>query len=289
MMTLVLTSVTGVFGASIGVLAALLFWRHRDQKNNILKMLGLDEEGVGKTDEEPYLIASLSPKDILNKATVVPFKDIIVAGKSNQKIEILSKISRHYLPEFAPILLQAKRDERNNIRVLTASILSKIKYRFMRQYKNLKLKHAQYPESSAILLNLARHTSAYADCGVLDAYRQKHFRELSIQYFKQYLKLRPTDKDSLLTLAKIYLRNGQPEESLKVFRFLTQHKISLNVIDLFWYLETLYETKHFDLIRQQIALFDSKDLLSAKRESFVVENILKPWLRGNIHKAENLA
>ena len=280
LITLALTATTGVFGAGIGLLTAVLFSYNKGKKSDPLAFLGLEDNPFDKVDEEPKLVASLSEEDIKNKAQVIPFKDVLSNGSLNQKMDVLSKISRHYRPEFSQILMMAKKDKRNNIRVLSASTIAKIDQQFMRLYKNLSLKHRQYSKSPALLLSLARHASAYADCGILDVFRQKHFREKSIQYFRDYLAIKPQDIGSHLTLAKVYLKNGETEASIKIFTGLLKSKVKLGLVDLFWYLETLYEGGHFNLIRQRIQSLEKAGVLSKNHDFFILNNILKPWAKG---------
>lgn len=278
LLTILVTSVTGVLGAGMGFLASMLTLYRGTKKRPALENLGLEEETLEKADEEPQLIADLSEKDLKSKAQVIPFLEILTAGTLNEKLETVSKISQHYRPEFAPALLKAKQDENNSIRVLAASTIAKIDQKMLRRYKSLAKKYEEDPSSLVVLLNLARHASAYADCGVLDSYRESHFREKAIDFFEKYIQSRPKDHKTLLVLTKLYLKQKRPSKALTLYEVLIQQKVKLNLIDLFWYFECLYQVGKYNTIRQQMERFlKSKFEEVAPNDLFFINDILKPW------------
>jgi len=180
--------------------------------------------------------------DTASTSHIEPFRDILIGGTVLQKQMAIAKMSRHFHPRFAPILHQAVQDSNAAVRVQAATALAKIEHDFMEQYFRYE------NDGNCDDLKIANLCDNYAHAGLLDEENCISLRSKAIAIYEARLKHCP-DPDCQLHLARLYLRQQQPE---KTCQLLSDGIATGNTTSsaLLWYMEALFRLKKFGQLRQ---------------------------------------
>ncbi|MFH2129882.1 MAG: hypothetical protein ABIK68_05870 [bacterium] len=279
-LVLVLTAVIGPFGSFISVLMLTFYFLYSKSQLSFLQwvsaLLPSEKESTGV---ELYQRISSGWDDFSDKRRNMSFQDAITLGTIQQKREALAKISRYYRREFAPALMSAIHDSSNAIRVQAATVIAKFEQEYISHYMNLSRQHQAEPENAPILLKLAQQADAYAYSGILDAERERSFRNIAIEKYTAYLEMEPGDTQIFFALGRLYLHVGNPDQAYQTLsRFLdNDRKLPLNLV--MWLVESLYYLKKYTEIRRLIAIYE-EDLGPESDYALIIKETLQLWKNG---------
>ncbi|MEO5367518.1 MAG: hypothetical protein H7831_14430 [Magnetococcus sp. WYHC-3] len=182
-------------------------------------------------------------------ADITPFLDVLNFGEQRQKLAMITLISRHFRPVFAPLLKRALGDGDNAIRVQAATAVSQIENRFTARSLILERALEHRPDSPDVVLELARHFDDYAFTGILDSVRESENRERALAAYRQYLALRPGDDAARTVVGRSLIRNHRLEEAVSFFeQALAEGRRDPQMV--LWYMECLYRMGRYEALNR---------------------------------------
>lgn len=220
----------------------------------------------------------LSSEPDAGKAGVTPFSDILFFGSLPQKQELITLISKHFRPAFAPVLRMAINDVNNGIRVQAASAIAKIEDEFLPRTVEVSAAVQQHPTDATRLLQLARLHDEYVSAGLLDAQRERESRRQALTAYSDYLTLRADDLEAQVAAGRLLVAGGQYEDAVRwIEACLEQGHASPPLLLL--YMEVLFRLNRLADLRRVVA--SSGELFGAvdASDSFSIEarETLKLW------------
>jgi hypothetical protein len=246
LLLLVMTAATGPFGASICFLSALVYNSMVTEINTIPcgwidNFFAYNDMGESEKIHERITFGL----DNISQSNIEPFQDILTSGSVLQKQMVIAKISRHFHPKFAPLLLQAVRDPNAAVRVQAATALAKIEHDFTAKY--LHIKKTPGNDNNASQLKMAALCDNYAHAGVLDKEGCNELRDRAIKIYETYLAQRG-DSEKQLFLARLYLRQEQPAKTCQLLDDAIESGTTTGRA-VFWYMEALFRLNDITKLR----------------------------------------
>jgi polysaccharide biosynthesis protein PelE len=277
---LVMSALTGPYGAAICLLAALgAAWCGQSDVSSAewIDRFLVAEEPITENDRM-FERATQGLDDVSVQGAVEPFQDVLTGGTVLQKQMAIAKITRYFRPAFAPLLLQAAQDSNAAVRVQAATALARIERDFMAQYMRLEKSLRTVPDPQA-RLKLAKLCDDYAHAGLLDDNSRQELRKKAIGIYEEWLA---THKDAELQvrLARLYLRQGQPEKTSELLGKDIDAEKNTQPAAIFWYMEALFRLRNLGKLRQITTRY-AKTL--AQWEDYRLaetDSVLRAWHRG---------
>lgn len=278
---LILTAVMGIFGAGICVVITLLYALYSRHSTSFADWYAtLFPEDAGADHNMLYERLMLGWDDFSEKNHPIPYMDIITLGTDHQKATALNKITRHFSPELAPVLVKALDDKSNAIRVQAASVLAKLEQGFSQTALGLEKKIAKHSGGVKLIklvLQLAQHYDTYAHAGfIIDKDREYLLRNKAIQIYERYLELNPQHKEVYFYLGRLYLKNRNIEEAYALLSSHMEDNENPSPAAIWCYIECLYHKRDYDTIKRfakscfpRLNLHDS--------ETFKVIEMIRLW------------
>jgi polysaccharide biosynthesis protein PelE len=240
----------GVFGAAGSLLSILLTVFYNSFASPFADWYRTIFPKIDLTHEEKLYEMITSGKDEHARTySVGSFHDIIALGSEAQKRRALSRMTDHFHPSFAPAYKLALKDSSNAIRVQAASSIGKIENQFsamLMQVEQLEIKHPQDP---VVKLGLARFYDGYAFTGLLDKDREDENRIKSLQKYKEYLEMKPSDIDARIEAGRLLLRSGDHAQVISLFNDCIEAGYGNDTLKL-WMLEALYAAGRYGDLRR---------------------------------------
>ncbi len=270
----------GILGTVIAFLTLISYqFFSIDQVDFTEWLAALFPEKEENQSEDLYEKIIFGQNDISENISTEPFQDIMVYGTIRQKQLALVKMTRYFVPEFAPIILSSLQDNNNSIRVQAAAAVAKLEDKFLNNYKILEQRTIDNPEDILELRNFAEACNEYANSNLLDADRAKFIRHKIIQVYGKCIRFLPGDYKLRLFLAQIYLIDGNFDlalrsliESIKKAPLMFPSMIRINM-------EILYKMKEFRemqiLANEQISF-----ALDYYKEDYELVSLLNLWKNG---------
>jgi tetratricopeptide (TPR) repeat protein len=184
--------------------------------------------------------------DYKTQREVISFQDLMRVGSLEQKQTALEMIVLNFNPLLAPILKLALDDPSNQIRVQAASIVAKIDRDFEEKKIALLNDLQAHPEQLTKLLALAEHLDTYAFSGILDVIREKEYRELAIEYYREYIEQRPEDHQAWMALGRLLNRVNAFDQVMTWFEERLKKSAYIPPSGFVWYWEALYMLHSFN-------------------------------------------
>lgn len=286
---LAISAAAGPFGAAICLLAAIVYrFSPRAGLSPAQWINNLLEDGGAGEHELLHDRLGLGLENAASGSNVEPFYDILSSGTIGQKQIAIARIMRYFRPQFAPLLKRAAQDPSAVIRVQAATAMAKIEQDFMAKYLELKKSLNDIAENSSVKLDFARICDSYAHAGLLDEASIKGLRAQAIEIYSQHLE-RTSDPALKLQLARLYLRDNQPEKTC----FLLYEAIKTGEATpamVFWYMEALFRLKEFAQLRQLISRYgDVLKKYSGYKPQAEILGLLSVWNDNNISERETYA
>ncbi len=208
------------------------------------------EEDVDETERiYERIVFGLEGMD--EQGEVEPFQDILNYGTLYQKQEVLSKIARHFKPDFSEILLNALNSKENAVRVQAASCLSKIENQYMEKYVDLQRKKEAKPDDLIALTDFGKFCMEYADSGILDEDREKVTRQGAIEAFRHALDLNEDCTKLKFVLGELYLKAKELKKAERFFNKCKKDKAIASSPDfVLLYMDVLFQLEQYSKLRK---------------------------------------
>jgi hypothetical protein len=185
-------------------------------------------------------------------STVAPFLDVLALGTTEQKQSLLTLVSDHFRPEFAPALLRALNDVEPAIRVQAATATARIENAFLERSLALMAQKNQRPDDRMVIRKIAEHNETYARTGLLDAGRAASARASALELYRMLLRDTPDDAAVARSVAQLLLELGRPEESVAILMpFAYRGALSAEAVAT--YAEGLFLTRQYVALRELCA------------------------------------
>jgi hypothetical protein len=286
---LAMIAATGPFGASICLLAAIVYTLSPRASLSPDEWINSFLEDAGTSEHELlHDRLGLGLENILADSKVEPFHDILNSGTTVQKQIAISRMMKYFRPQFAPLLLRAAQDSNAVVRVQAATAMAKIEHDFMAKYMRLKKSLKDAPENSSVKLDFARICDSYAHAGLLDEASIKGLRMQAIEIYTQYLESNG-DPEIKLRLARLYLRDNQPEKTCGLLHEPVKSGEATPAM-VFWYMEALFRLKKFAQLRLLISRYAPalKKFPGYKPQAETL-GLLSVWKNDNLTDGETYA
>jgi polysaccharide biosynthesis protein PelE len=271
-----LTAAGGPFGAGIALLAAMVYTRCvSDATSPVEWIADLFSRHQDRESDRLHERIELGLDDFESAASVEPFRDILSGGGVLQKQMAIAKIARYFRPVFAPLLLQAARDPNAAVRVQAATALAKIERDFMARYIRLENELRDLPDHDPAKLKLAELYDDYAHADLLDENNRQSLRLKAIGIYEACLA-QEDNSDWRLKLARLYLRDGQPEKTCEWLKPLVESPDMPRGATL-WYMEALFQLKKFGELRQLASYQVPIIRISSDASLGEIENLPGVW------------
>jgi hypothetical protein len=243
------TAVMGPFGpAGVLLTQGIKPWYDRSAMAFEKWYATLFPEEASKFDARLYRQVQAGENNPDELSGLVPFIDILTFGTRKQKQAAVTLITNNFQPSFAPALRMALNLADSAIRVQAATAIARIENRFLELALDLKRRVDDRPESPGLVLSLARHYDAYAFAGILDEKRELDNRDVAVEHFKKYLKLKPDDPVARAELGRLLVRRGECAEAAAILEYSIKRGDTSLQVSL-WYMESLYHLHRFADLR----------------------------------------
>lgn len=206
-------------------------------------------------------------KDNPDHLTTQPFEEILERGEDEQKYLVLTTISRHYDPLFAPLLKKALKDPSRMVRVGAATILTSLDDGFTKKISKLTKIVSHHPLEADAWAELAAEQYKYASSNLVDKQGEIQLRRQAMTSYHSFLSLVKDMKSMTLAqkeqiqfakthLGLAYLQEGEYQ---KAYPFLKPSEIAypLSPSELTaelalvpFYCECLFGLKQYALLKQ---------------------------------------
>ncbi len=250
MINLTLGALLGPFGMVSAVMAGLLsacFVNDSAHTKALLAVLlpALKESPI--TEAARRLRAGLDRVD--EGTTPIPFFDLMAYGSIEQKRAVIGATLRYFSPELTSVLRLGLKDETNSVRVLAATALVTLEEKYHARFVILQKEIACYPDDRELIGLYAKHCEAFAFSNLLGEERAAKMREHAIYAYLELIKDQEPSLEMSLSLAHLYLTDGQPEKALACLSSWIAEKEPATDVILF-YGEALYALNRYDELRK---------------------------------------
>ncbi len=191
------------------------------------------------------------------KYSVIPFMDVMSVGSEAQKREALSKMTSMFHPSFASAINRALNDPNNAIRVQAATAITRIENSFLEKSITINKIAGLRPYDANIKLIQAKHYDDYAYTGILDSEREEANRAKALEYYQEYLKMKPDDSNVRLFIGRLLKRSGDFSSACEWFKKCLDEGFVTDVI-VTWYIECLYELGRYSELRNVCSVYYSR-------------------------------
>ena len=141
-----------------------------------------------------------------------PLMDVIAEGVQAEKLEALGVIYRRYEARLSIVLKRAMQDSDASVRVLAATVISKLHGTYTRKIGDCQAAAAAQPELAQNWRELAEARIGYAGSGLLEAPRARVQIESAIDDLSRAVELHPADLELADCLEKARRRlRGEDE------------------------------------------------------------------------------
>lgn len=218
------------------------------------------------------------------ESQVLPFREVLMLGTTAQKQRMIGQITRNYHPSFAQGLKIALQDNSNAVRVQAATAINRIENAYTAQVYLLEKERDRDPKDIDTILALGNTYDNYAYSGVLDTEREQEYRSKALDCYRAYLKSEPDDEKVVLSVARIYYREGHYGELIRwaeqcIGRGLSSRSLILWLMEGYYYthdyegITRLADRFHDKILEEEYLPIEVKEALIAwSDDSFVADN-----------------
>jgi hypothetical protein len=272
---------TGPFGAILCLLVGAIYrFLPPPESEDLLASLLPDEVYDAHTRLQERLSQEPAGQPVATR--VEPFQNILSGGSIIQKQIMIAKITKHFRPRFAPLLLQTLQDPNPAVRVQAATALAKIERDFLMRYMSLEKKLRTKPGQRKLQLKLAELCDSYAHAGLIDESQRRTMRERAIALYRDCLaSSRPAGKQQQelrLRLARLYLREERPQDAYELLRTaLAEAKKPASSL-LLWYIESLFRLRKIAELRRCVQRYGHQlKQLDAQKAGMEISRLIEAW------------
>jgi polysaccharide biosynthesis protein PelE len=206
---------------------------------------------------------------------ITPFHDFFRYGTHLQKQAVLDAIIHDFHPLYAPMLKEALDDPSNTVRIQAGAIMKKIDMDFETKLKQLVFEKENRLVSDKFDLKIAQLFDAYAHTGLLEPKRETEIQTNAINYYSEYLKKYPTDKDASLALGRLLFRMNKYQECIAWYEEYKKIEKVIPASASCWLLEALYKLHHYERLSHEA--HDLKEEMKPEQFPSEVLETIETW------------
>ena len=132
-----------------------------------------------------------------------PLMDVIAEGSQSEKLEALRIAYRRYESRFSRVLKHALQDPNTSVRVLAATVISKLHATYSQKIGECQSAASAAPVPGKHWRALAEARISYAESGLLEPSRMLEQVDLAVNDLRRATELNPNDSDSAALLATL--------------------------------------------------------------------------------------
>jgi hypothetical protein len=140
---------------------------------------------------------------IAGASRIRPLMDVIAEGSQSQKLEALRIAYRRYESRLSNVLKQALQDPDTSVRVLAATVISKLHATYSQKIGEYQNAANAAPVPGEHWRTLAEARTSYAESGLLEPSRMLEQMDLAMSDLRRAIELSPDDPDSAALLATL--------------------------------------------------------------------------------------
>ncbi len=244
----------GPFGSIISSFSICLYFKYRNNQTSLKELIEeFKPENTLIPSEKIYESLLFEKDDIDTSAQFLPYKDILYYGSEKQKRVVLEKIQQFFHPSFSHLLLIATADPSSSIRMLAATSIANIDRGFFLHHLELEKNYRLAPNDPTAIYPYALHCELYASLGLFSEDRTKRMRLKAIEAMEKLLSICPNHDMAILSLGKLYLKNGDSQRAKLLLEKLYHQKTVPDPELKKWYLTILFELRDYAKIRHLLS------------------------------------
>lgn len=221
-------------------------WRFRDW------YMALFPADHATTAEELYGQIISGSRAIGPEHSVTVYTDLMQEAETEEKLAIVTLVSRYFRPDFANVIIMAMNDADPTVRVLAASAKARIENRFLANVLKIQETIRQNPNDFDAKMSLATLYDDYAFTGLLDREREIENRKMALETYEQCLKDRPDDATPPYRIGRILNRQRDYLGAARLFEIALERSTNKQAIAS-WLIEATYNAKDYNRVRELIA------------------------------------
>ena len=244
------TAFMGPFGA-VGTVYALLvyLWFRKEARPFEEWYYNLFPPEEKDTAQALYEHIVSGREELDERTSVVSFSDVMSFGSFEQKLAVLTLVTKHFRPEFSKILNAALVDDSAAVRVRAATAKAEIDNRYLERAMSLTARLEKEPEAAQAHFDYARYLDEHAFSGLVAKEQASSLRAKSLHHYGITLKLDPLKREAVLPLIRGHLRDGEASKAREWIKRAREIGISLPQLDD-WEMECAYLEKDYAALRQ---------------------------------------
>ena len=221
-------------------------WRFRDW------YIALFPAGHATSAEELYGQIISGSRAIGPEHSVTVYTDLMQEAETEEKLAIVTLVSRYFRPDFANVIVMAMNDQDPTVRVLAASAKARIENRFLTNVLKIQETIRQNPDNFDGKMALATLYDDYAFTGLLDREREIENRKMALETYEQCRKDRPDDAIPPYRIGRILNQQRDYQGAARLFEVALNLSTDKQAIAS-WLIEANYNAKNYDRVRDLIA------------------------------------
>ncbi|MGB0683615.1 MAG: tetratricopeptide repeat protein [Magnetovibrionaceae bacterium] len=210
-----------------------------------------------------------------SRAGVVSFNDIMSFGTFEQKLAVLALISKHFRPDFAPVLIRALDDENAAIRVRAATAKAEIENADLVRSIELQGRLQTEPDSADAHFEMASFLDNQAYSGLLDEEQSDDNRRQALDHFELAFDLDRSKTGALLPIIRGHIRAGRTKKAADWIKRARKAGLEDARLDD-WELECLFRLGRFSDLRRAAKRHYSLDPDNQK-PSRMLGDVVRLW------------
>jgi len=273
------TTLMGPFGALGCLYAFIVFWMFKKDAESFedwYLTLFPDEEQDHAQALYDHIVSGRESLD--ERAGVVSFGDIMAYGSFEQKLAVLTLITKHFRPDFSAVLSDALKDDNAAIRVRAATAKAEIDNRYQERSLDLTAKLARDPDSAEANVQFARFLDEHAFSGLLSPDQMVAYRENALRHYLRAHELSPERRDVFIPIIRGFLRSDDTDGAIEWIAKARGNGVEEPGLDD-WEMECLYRKKNFAALRDAARRHYSRKPDNTK-PTRMVGGIVKLWADG---------
>ncbi|OSQ35565.1 tetratricopeptide repeat protein [Thalassospira mesophila] len=220
-------------------------WRFRDW------YMALFPADLATTAEDLYGQLISGSRAVGPEHSVTVYTDLMQEAETDEKLAIVTLVSRYFRPDFANVIIMAMNDPDPTVRVLAASAKARIENHFLANVLRIQETIRQSSDSFKAKMELATLYDDYAFTGLLDSEREIENRKLALETYEQCLKEQPDNPTPPYRIGRILNQQRDYAGAARLFEIALERATDKQAIAS-WLIEATYNAKNYDRVRELI-------------------------------------
>ncbi|RCK43096.1 hypothetical protein TH25_22405 [Thalassospira profundimaris] len=243
----------GFLGAAGGLLLVIISiltrndtWRFREW------YMALFPADHASTAENLYSQLISGSRTVGPEHSVTVYTDLMQEADTEEKLAIVTLVSRYFRPDFANVIIMAMNDDDPTVRVLAASAKARIENRFLANVLKIQDTIRKKPDNFDAKMALATLYDDYAFTSLLDREREIENRKLALETYEQCRSERPDDATPPYRIGRLLNRQRDFVAAANMFEIALERASNKQAIAS-WLIEANYNAKNYDRVHELIA------------------------------------